>query len=212
MTRFLVKLAQAINRIGVRRHVPQRPRDAGPSLEVLEDRRTPTFIVPIPIRWSPASVPNLSGIKLDFSQPGILNQDGTNRFLQINAVTDKGRGVGTFTGNFEDLDHNVFTGVSGSIFLKKGVKPSYGWYDFALAFSGKADKANGVTDDVIGSGDFDCFAISRSPGSYRSDQNPWLYSGSDTDSFVWQFNVGGKPGQVSHSWYNPDVIFHKTVR
>jgi hypothetical protein len=179
-------------------------------------RLTPSNLVPLKgLRLgAPVSVPNLTGVTLDFSQPGFGDQPATHRFLEITSEADKGDGLASFKGLFVDLDHGVFRTVSGSIW-KKGMPPSGPFrFDFGVAFAGRTDAVPSlVYDGVIGSGDFDCSVISGHPADYEStnaaqNAQPWLYSGSD-DSY--SVNQSIYPS-VSTSGFNTDVVFHQVVR
>jgi hypothetical protein len=156
----------------------------------------------------------LTGVTLDFSQPGFGDQPGTRRFLQITTETDKGGGLASFKGVFVDLDHGVVTTVSGSIW-KKGMPPGGPFrFDFGVAFSGRRDTVPSVVyDGVIGGGDFDCVVVSGHPADYEStnaaqNAQPWLYSGSD---YWYSVNQSIYP-PVSMSGSNTDVVFHQVVR
>jgi hypothetical protein len=173
----------------------------------------------VPRLGAPVSVPNLTGVTLDFSQPGFGSQDATHRFLKITSEADKGGGLAGFKGLFVDLDHSVVTAVSGSIW-KKGRPPGGPFrYDFGGAFSGRTDVIPAVLYyGVIGGGDFDCSVISGHPADYESanaaqNARPWLYSGSDSYYSVRPIDENPRPPILIHmDGDNTDVVFHQVVR
>jgi hypothetical protein len=156
-------------------------------------------------RVLPSSVPILTGDILDFNP-----SHGGTHYLKITSETDNGHGFGTFTGYFVDAPHNVFTNVSGSIWLISMNPWGWGAPEFGMAYSGMT--TNGFYQaGVIGGGVFSTNIITSNPSAYTPGTGAarWLYGGWDNDySYsLFGFVSCGNNSDTAVYWIVPSVPY-----
>jgi hypothetical protein len=158
----------------------------------------------VTVMAAPTIVPNLGGLTMNFSTPGLY----TNT-LAITSVQDQGGATGTFVAVYTDSRDGVVTTVSGTITFK-GLAPNpFGlpgyYYDFAVTFSGSEkshfqfNPRTGIWSYDLsragGSGDFLTQAVSGNAGaySYGLSSIPWSYTGQEADSLTYISSSGDSP-------------------